>query len=121
MSGRTEEHLAWNTNKGLQAGSQLVLHCPRCQTLHEETLTNDPKQEDYMHHVHQCHACGLRFDLFVRCRGIPGGHSIDLSGNLVLAGHRVGVQVGAHEVLYLDALLRGLVGKDVEIRVVEKK
>ncbi len=50
-----------------------------------------------------------------------GSHYAALEGTLVLSGNRVGVQVGAHEVIYLDALLRGLVGKEIELRVVEKK
>ena len=48
-------------------------------------------------------------------------HEVGIVGTLVTSGHRVGVQVGAHEVLYLDALLRGLVGKEVEVRVKERK
>lgn len=47
--------------------------------------------------------------------------SIDLKGPLVLSGHRVGVQVGAHEVVFLDDRLRGLVGKEIRIAVEEKK
>ena len=70
MSGRAEEHRAWNEARGLHAGDVLSLVCPVCATIHEETLTNDPNQPDYLHHVHQCTnpECGVRFDLFVRCR-----------------------------------------------------
>lgn len=54
--------------------------------------------------------------------GLPGDpYSVALEGTLVLSGHRVGVQVGAHEVIYLDALLRGLVGKEIVLRLEEKK
>lgn len=31
-------------------------------------MGSDPSQPDYFHHVHQCTHCGLRFELYVRCR-----------------------------------------------------
>lgn len=70
MSTRTKEHVEHNEFRGLRPESRLALFCPRCATPHAETLTKDPNEEDYFHHVHQCHACGLRFDVFVRCRGL---------------------------------------------------
>jgi hypothetical protein len=70
MSSRAKEHEAWNEANGLPGGAHLALFCPRCATPHRETLTSEPSEPDYLHHVHQCHACGLRFDVFVRCRGL---------------------------------------------------
>ena len=77
MSSRADEHKAWNEFADLKEGSTIALFCPRCATPHVETKTHDPSEDDFMHHVHQCHACGLRFDVFVRCRGIvrPGGYA----------------------------------------------
>ena len=72
MSARTREHEVWNETHGLGPGMKLALFCPRCATPHRETLTAEVGEEDYLHHVHQCHACGLRFDVFVRCRGLLG-------------------------------------------------
>lgn len=68
MGSRDKEHEAWNLEHGLKPGELLMLFCPRCAMAHQETLTNDPSQPDYLHHVHQCTYCGLRFDLYVRCR-----------------------------------------------------
>jgi transcription elongation factor Elf1 len=68
MSARAAEHAAWNREHGLADNQRLFLSCPRCGTRHTETLTSDETQPDYFHHVHQCLACGLRFDLFVRTR-----------------------------------------------------
>jgi hypothetical protein len=70
MSSRTEEHQQWNIEHGLSPNNKLALFCPRCATPHRETLTRKPDEPDYFHHVHQCDACGLRFDVFVRCRGL---------------------------------------------------
>jgi len=70
MSSRTAEHHEHNIQAGLRAGAKLALFCPRCATPHREMLTSDPSEPDYLHHVHQCQACGLRFDVFVRCRGL---------------------------------------------------
>lgn len=67
---RRDVHTAHNKLMGLEEGAKLALFCPRCATPHREMLTNDPGEADYLHHVHQCTACGLRFDVFVRCRGI---------------------------------------------------
>lgn len=68
MGSRDKEHEAWNLQHGLTPNEHLPLVCPRCTKPHTETLTNDPSQPDYHHHVHQCTSCGLRFDLYVRCR-----------------------------------------------------
>jgi len=70
MSSRAEEHAAWNREKGLREKSHLDLVCPRCWAPHVETITSDVNEPDYYHHVHQCtHPdCGIRFDVFVRCR-----------------------------------------------------
>jgi len=77
MGSRDLEHEAWNLTKaGLQPGSILALFCPRCATPHRETLTSRPNEPDYCHHVHQCRACGLRFDVFVRCRGLLGAGDV---------------------------------------------
>jgi hypothetical protein len=54
-------------------------------------------------------------------KNAEGLHYIVLEGSLVLSGHRIGVQVGAHEVIQLDDLLRALAGKEVVVRVEEKK
>lgn len=68
MGTRDAEHTQWNLDHGLVPNSRLRLFCPRCGKPHQETLTSDPSQPDYFHHVHQCVACGLRFEVFVRCR-----------------------------------------------------
>lgn len=68
MGSRDKEHEAWNLEHGLQPGEHLPLVCPRCAKPHIETLTSDPSQPDYLHHVHQCTYCGVRFDLYVRTR-----------------------------------------------------
>lgn len=70
MSSRAEEHEAWNLARGLKPNEKLQLVCPRCEQPHTETLTNDPSEPDYYHHVHQCTVCGIRFDLFVRTRSV---------------------------------------------------
>ena len=68
MGSRDAEHEAWNLEHGLSAGESLPLFCPRCARPHVETLTNVPTEPDYLHHVHQCTVCGLRFDVYVRTR-----------------------------------------------------
>jgi len=70
MSARAEEHKQWNLDHGLKENETLDLNCPRCGKQHRETLTSEPSEPDFFHHVHQCLACGLRFDVFVRTRGI---------------------------------------------------
>lgn len=68
MGSRDAEHTQWNLDHGLKVNEHLPLVCPRCTKPHVETLTNDPSQPDYHHHVHQCTYCGLRFELYVRSR-----------------------------------------------------
>lgn len=46
---------------------------------------------------------------------------VGLEGRLVLSGHRVAVQVGEHEVIHLDVVLRDLAGKKVIILVDENE
>jgi hypothetical protein len=70
VSARAKEHEEWNLANGLKPDVPLALFCPRCATPHRETLTFNAGEPDYNHHVHQCGACGLRFDVFVRCRGL---------------------------------------------------
>jgi len=77
MGSRDKEHEAWNLQHGLQPNQHLALVCPVCTMPHTETLTKDPTEPDYHHHVHQCTnpGCGIRFDLYVRTRSIYGGGS----------------------------------------------
>jgi hypothetical protein len=75
MGSRDKEHEAWNLQHGLKPNEHLALVCPRCARPHVETLTNDPSQPDYHHHVHQCTYCGLRFDLYVRTRSTHEPHA----------------------------------------------
>lgn len=65
---RRAEHLAWNIQHGLATNQEIPLVCPRCAHAHVETLTSDPSEPDYHHHVHQCTHCGLRWDMYLRCR-----------------------------------------------------
>lgn len=85
-SSRAAEHFEWNLKHGLKPNEPLPLYCPRCGKSHRETLTNDPSQPDYFHHVHQCTECGLRFDVFVRCRS---GDQAPLRSQLCDCGHDV--------------------------------
>lgn len=72
-----------------------------------------------MHHVHQCHACGLRFDLFVRCRGAIAVPPTKFEGVFVRAGNRVGLRMdGGHIVFFDDAIDAGLENRRVVVTVV---
>lgn len=46
-----------------------------------------------------------------------GAHDLEIEGNLVLSGTRAGIQIGPHEVIHVDDLLKAIVGRRIVVKI----